>query len=297
MRGFADINEKARALMIRNTFIAAQRSCELRRHLDGAAEEASIGNIVDSCRIWESHAETVFVGSVRQDPDDSQSMSEATVLDKSLPATFGSTRLHHDVGQPPRVTRSSADRELIQNVLEAVRACRTTIPQRLQERELEFMLRDALPVGSITEEKTSPLVLQPVGGGGGGAIPLTNDQWKRGPCCSCGLQGHRVNRCSQMDVSFPYLLPGWSVDVRNGQCRASRIHGDGRDCQTGKEGWFGQEGQPPRPSMIMTHLTPRGGSVLLRDALRLGDNRRWHPWSLMDPECPGLSSLGEPHSC
>ena len=103
------------------------------------------------------------------------------------------------------------------------------------------MLRDMFPVGSIREEKTSPPVLQPVGG----AIPLTNDQWKHGPCFSCGIQGHGVNRCSQMDIYFPYLLPGWSVDVRNGQYRASRIHGDGRDGQLGKEGWFGREGQPP----------------------------------------------------
>ena len=66
---------EARDLLIRNKFIAAQRSCELRRHLDGAAEEASIGNIVDSCRIWESHAETGFVGSVGQDTDGSQSIS------------------------------------------------------------------------------------------------------------------------------------------------------------------------------------------------------------------------------
>ena len=134
VRGFADMNEKARDLMIRNKFIEAQRSCELRRHLDGAAEEASIGNIVDSCRIWESHAETVFVWSVRQDLDCSQSMSQVTVSDKSLLATSGSTRLHQDVGcvipttrgPPPRVAHSSVDRELLmQNVLEAVRARRT----------------------------------------------------------------------------------------------------------------------------------------------------------------------------
>ena len=144
VRGFADMNEKARDLMIRNKFIAAQRSCELRRHLDGAAAGASIGNIVDSCRIWESHAETVFVGSVIQYPDDSQSLSQATVFVKSLPTTFGSTRLYQDGGRiiptarglPPRVTHSSADRELlIPNVLKAVRARRTTIPQWSQERE------------------------------------------------------------------------------------------------------------------------------------------------------------------
>ena len=67
LRGLADMKEKARDLMIRNKFIAAQRSCDLRRHLDGAAAEASIGDIVDSCRIWESHAEPVAMDSVRQD--------------------------------------------------------------------------------------------------------------------------------------------------------------------------------------------------------------------------------------
>ena len=213
--------------MIRNKFIAAQRSCELRRHLDGAAEEASIGNIVDSCRNWESHTETESVGSVGQGTDSSQLMPEVTRVDKALPETSGSTQLHQDGGHMisatrgplPRVTHSSAERELlIRNVLEAVRARRTTAPQRSQERELEFMLRDTLPVGSIMEDTKSPPVLQPVGG----AIPLTNNQLKRGTCFSCRLQGHEVNRCPRMDVSFHYLLPGWSVDVNNGQCRASR---------------------------------------------------------------------------
>ena len=168
LRGFADMKEKARDLMIRNKFIAAQQSCDLRRHLDGAAE-ASIGDIVDSCRIWESHAEPVAMDSVRQDPVDSQ-----LTLHRPPPATFGSARLQHKVGSvmpaasepPPRVTHSSADRELlIQNVLEAVRSRRNIIPEWLQERELEFMLRDTLPVGSVMEERTSPPASQ--GGGGG----------------------------------------------------------------------------------------------------------------------------------
>ena len=73
---------------------------------------------------------------------------------------------------PPRVTHSSADRELlIQNVLEAVRSRRNIIPERSQERELELMLRDMLSVGSVTEEKTSPPASQLALG----ASPLTND--------------------------------------------------------------------------------------------------------------------------
>ena len=57
LRGFSDMKEKARYLMVRNKFIASQQSCNLRRHLDGAAPETSILDIVDSCRIWESHVE------------------------------------------------------------------------------------------------------------------------------------------------------------------------------------------------------------------------------------------------
>ena len=79
----------------------------MRRHLDGAAEEASIGNIVDSCRIWESHTETEFVGSVRWDPDGSQLMPEVTVLDKSLPETSESTWLHQDDGRMISATKVS----------------------------------------------------------------------------------------------------------------------------------------------------------------------------------------------
>ena len=53
--GFENMGECARDLMVRNKFIAAQQSSELRRHLDGASVDASIGDIVDSCRVWESH--------------------------------------------------------------------------------------------------------------------------------------------------------------------------------------------------------------------------------------------------
>ena len=143
-----------------NKFIAAQPSCELQRYLDGAVEDASIGDIVDSCRSWESHMEAGYVRSDRQDPDGSQSVSQVTVLDKSHLTTAKSAPLQQDVGHvvptpigsPPRVTHSSADRELlIQSILEMIQSRRIIIPQRSQVRELEFMLRDMLPVGCFTQ--------------------------------------------------------------------------------------------------------------------------------------------------
>ena len=62
MQGFDNMGERARGLMIRNKFIAVQPSRALRRHLDGASAEASIGDIVDSYRVWESHVEDGYYG-------------------------------------------------------------------------------------------------------------------------------------------------------------------------------------------------------------------------------------------
>ena len=72
LRGFSDMKEKARDLMVRNKFIASLQSCDLRRHLDGAAPEASIEDIVDSFCIWESHAEPIAIDNWWQDPVYSQ---------------------------------------------------------------------------------------------------------------------------------------------------------------------------------------------------------------------------------
>ena len=72
LRGFSDMKEKARDLMVRNKFIAAQQSCDLRRYLDGAAPEATIWDIVDSCRVWESHTEPIAIDNWCQNPVYSQ---------------------------------------------------------------------------------------------------------------------------------------------------------------------------------------------------------------------------------
>ena len=74
-------------------------------------------------------------------------------------------------------------------------------------------------------------------------------EWVR-VCFSCGRQGHGVNRGSQVETSFPFLPPGWSVDVQNGQYRATWTDGTGLGSTPGNEGWSGWEGQPPGPSGI-----------------------------------------------
>ena len=181
---------------------------------------------------------------------------------------------------PRRVRHSSADRELlIRNVLEAVGARRNA--EQSRSSELELLLREVAPVGSVIKEKTSLPVSPPCGG----TPHQTDDLGDRGQCFSCGFFGHGVKRCSQLDRSFPYKMPGWSVDVRNGQYRASRMRGDEQDLRRGKEGWFGREGQHPGPSITETYLTQVGVII------QLGNDRRM---TLIDPDGPQTHMVSQP---
>ena len=57
VRGFEDMGTCARNRMVRDRFIVDQRSCGLRRHLDSVPPDTPIREIVDRCRVWESHSE------------------------------------------------------------------------------------------------------------------------------------------------------------------------------------------------------------------------------------------------
>ena len=60
------MKEQARDTM---KFIAGQGQCALRRQLDGFAQDTPIGEIVDSCRVWESHSDSNRVSTVNYDSD------------------------------------------------------------------------------------------------------------------------------------------------------------------------------------------------------------------------------------
>ena len=78
VHGFGNMGERARDLMVRNKFIAAQQSQALRQHLDGVSVEASIGDIVDSCRVWESHAKAGCDGQDRKFPHTISQVAEGS---------------------------------------------------------------------------------------------------------------------------------------------------------------------------------------------------------------------------
>ena len=68
IQGYEDMNGQARDIMIRDKFIAGQKQCALRRQLDGFAPDTPIGEIVDSCRVWESHSDPEMISDGNHDP-------------------------------------------------------------------------------------------------------------------------------------------------------------------------------------------------------------------------------------
>ena len=64
VKAFGDMGQTARLRLIRDRFIAGHSYCDMRRHLDSVSPETPIRDVVDRCRVWESHADRQFAGLV-----------------------------------------------------------------------------------------------------------------------------------------------------------------------------------------------------------------------------------------
>ena len=69
IKAFGDMGQTAWLRLIRDLFIAGHNSCELRRHLDSVSSETPIRDIVDWCRVWESHADSDVRWASKPGPD------------------------------------------------------------------------------------------------------------------------------------------------------------------------------------------------------------------------------------
>ena len=72
VKAFGDMGQTARLRLIRDRFIAGHSSCELLRHLDSVPPpppETPIRDVVDRCRVWESHADPAVRLVSKPSPD------------------------------------------------------------------------------------------------------------------------------------------------------------------------------------------------------------------------------------
>ena len=84
-----------RLQLVRDRFIAGQTECSLRRHLDSVGPDTPIRDIVDICRVWESHAEDTDSCKVRHSPERPQAVYQVVdgSTDSKPEVAFGCARI------------------------------------------------------------------------------------------------------------------------------------------------------------------------------------------------------------
>ena len=238
------MGKRAQDWMVRDRFTAGQRGCGLHRHLDGVSSDIPIRDIVDRCRVWESHSEQKESCSgveLDQNPlggpsdsrepgslrSESQELLVCSVKESRVPVQVTSV-IPREVGIHRKV--GNGESQLIP--LEVISSLVTRLLRTVQEGRLADV--------KVHPEEVTGIVISCTGGESCGKRPFSAMVTV---CFSCGRPGHGVNRCSQVDTTFPFLLQGWSVDIRDGQYRAIRTGGAGMWSSPGNEGWSGRESQ------------------------------------------------------
>ena len=218
IQGFEDMNKQAWDIMIRDKFIAGQRQCALRRQFDGFAQDIPIGEIVDSCRVWESHSDPERIADGNQDSNVEHQSGDFQTRERLKPLVNVQSDIVATNEQDPMVGIGE-DHSVIELLVNLLQSTQKEIPSE--------------------DRVNRPTAVGPV-------------------CFSCGCEGHGINRCPRMNVAFPFLPSGWSVNMNNGQYRATRIKKNSTD-SPGNEEWSGRGGSASRTIEDQSTTDPGGG--------------------------------------
>ena len=248
---FGDMGPSARVWMIRD------RDCDLRRHLDSVPPDTLIRDILDRCRVWESHADVDDRCHVK--PTLVGTRSVCSVSDRPVRPV---NRVVVAVTTP--VVGLADLEKLVQKLLLSVPALAP--PPSPAPVEIETMLKCLLlltaapepaspPRSAITAMKTgSRRLVQP---GMPTSVPRTSPtsnrrDWTTVVCPSCGRPGHGVSWCPYLDETLPYMVGGkggWTIHdgFAKGSRRASPV-GKRRLIQGGESAtWISNTLRPPDP--------------------------------------------------
>ena len=174
---------------------------------------------MDRCRVWESHSNANDRCHVA--PTLTGTRSVCPISDQPVKPVD----LVTVVGATPPVELTLLQRVLLSVPEPAPPPC--PAPGGMETMLKRLLLLTPVPASTpwsaFTVRETGPL--RPLPPGTPTSVPrlspiLTHKDWTTMVCFSCGRSGHGVSRCPQLDEKFSYLLPGWSVERRDGQCMA-----------------------------------------------------------------------------
>ena len=160
-RAFMDIDTSIQLHMVRDRFIDGQAECALRRHLDSLGPNTPMTDIVDCCRVWESHCEVEIEPRTSADRRPARAICQVTEVELA-PATSPETETLEDIIRKllpmpalpptPAFPIPSDWDVLIQQLMGALCPPTPVAQERSAATDLETMLLHWLPVGTVTEE-------------------------------------------------------------------------------------------------------------------------------------------------
>ena len=95
-RAFIDIDTSIQLQMVRDRFIDGQAECALHRHLNSLEPDTPMSDIVDCCRVWESHRDVEIETRISADRRPAHAVCQVTV-DKQIPTTPPKTENLEDI--------------------------------------------------------------------------------------------------------------------------------------------------------------------------------------------------------
>ena len=173
VKAFGYMGQMVRLRLIRDRFIAGHSSCELRRHLYSVPPETPVRDVVDWCRVWESHADPAvrWVGKPSPDPiypayvvGDSDSTSEPTRVAAITRSRSGPDQLEDllrrllmVVDSPPPISEVPPMEKLLHRLVGETQCRPSPVVNPPALMGLEQMLRSFLSGQQPT--RPSPLLL------------------------------------------------------------------------------------------------------------------------------------------
>ena len=159
-----DVDASVRLQLVRDRFIIGQGNRALRRHLDSVGPDTPIAEIVDRCRVWESHEETncgrvdnyepnrpraVFQVAQCANNEHSETSTGFDVVE-NLMKRLSPSPVETAQGTSP----STSDYELLAQWLCEV--AQLPMPEDSDTIDIEQLLRKLVPVGPVVEEAVRP---------------------------------------------------------------------------------------------------------------------------------------------
>ena len=198
VKAFGNMGQIARLRLIRDRFIAGHENCDLRRYLDCVPPDTPLRDIVDLCRVWESHGTTEIrrVSKPMPEPVYPTYVVEQPDYESEPVCMVSVNKQNSQVDQTE---------ELLKKLLEALTPVAPPPPKATPLDKLTELLMSQM----VKSEPAPPTPVEPTGldallqtyftgqqsPGLGPRFRQMRRNWSDVKCFSCGKPGHSATRC------------------------------------------------------------------------------------------------------